>query len=238
MRRRRIGTAALRSDGVGWWLGALALLWAGAAQAADDEIKLKRGPKFSATVVGKDAERIMLAVPRSAVEMINGAPLPAPVAAGSAAPDFTAVDVNGVAQRLAGSKSRATLLQFWATWCPHCRSDLALMKDLLARYQPRGLRVLTVSIDRDPRALQSFLERERVPYPVIPTSGPSVPPAQAGLPELYEMQGVPAYYLIDSKGVIAQTLSGSVTERPHPDRDLDGAIQPLLASSTPPPALK
>ena len=198
------------------------LVWAvvGSAPARADEIRLKDGTEVSGTVLQRDGESLIVQVPRAAIEAVNGQPLPPPVAAGAPAPGFTAVDLAGVTHALAENGGRPTLLQFWASWCPHCRSDLSLVKKLFAQPQGKGLRLLTVSVDQDLNALQALIQKEQIPYPVISTS------THPSLPELYEMQGVPAYYLIGADGTIVKTWSGSVTERPS---DFEDVVTRLLA---------
>ena len=215
-----------------WGLWLLASLVS--ATAAAEEIRLKDGTTISARVLGKDRDSVAVGLPRAEIASINGQPLPPPVVAGSAAPAFEAVDLSGAPQSLAAGRGRVTLLQFWATWCPHCRSDLSLMKDLFARYREQGLRLLAVSIDQDAAKLQAFVTEQQIAYPVLPIKGASLSPEQAALPDRYEMRGVPTYYLINADGMIVETFSGSAVEG---HRDLEGTLKPLLAalpsSSTP-----
>ena len=191
-----------------------------------DRIRLKDGTEVSGTMVGKDGEHVMVRVPRDAVESVNGQPLPPPVVAGSVAPPFQAMDLAGQLQQLPDNGAHATLLQFWATWCPHCRHDLSLMKELVTQYQGKGLRLVTVSIDRDLTNLRTFIQNEQLPYPVIHAATAS------WLPERYELQGVPAYYLIDAYGTIIKTWSGSVTESPSDLKDVIAQLFPSMETST------
>ena len=196
-----------------WGIACLIVLsWS--AQGWGEEIRLKGGAKFSGTMFERNADAVIIGISRDAVESVDGRPLPPPIAPGTPAPAFTVVDVSGAAQSLEASRGHVTLIQFWATWCPHCRSDLSLMKELAARYQSAGLRILAVSIDRDPDALKKFLGEHPLPYPVI--SMLTAPE----LPERYEAQGVPTYILIDAAGMIVKTWSGSVTERASDFQDV------------------
>jgi len=203
--------------------GMASLVLLGSQTALADEIKLKDGTTVSATVLQRDGEQVILQVPRAAIETVNGAPLPPPVVAGAPAPLFTAVDVAGVTHALAENGGRPTLLQFWASWCPHCRSDVPLVKRLFAQHQER-LRLLTVSVDQDVDALRTFIQQEQLTYPIISTS------SHPALPDLYEMQGIPTYYLIGADGAIVQTWSGSVTERPS---DFEDAVTRLISGPGP-----
>lgn len=213
------------------WVFSAAVCVAGlvtAGSAAAERIKLQDGTELSAVVLGRDAASVVVRLPRKEVATVDGQPLPVPVTPGTVAPAFTATDLNGVAQSLEAGRGQVTLLQFWATWCPHCRSDLPLMKQLLAQYGDRGLRILTVSIDQDLEKLKAFLTAQPVLYPVISAS------AAPELPDRYEARGVPSYFLIDQQGVIAGVWPGSVTETAGKDKptDLEERLKQLLAPSS------
>ena len=194
---------------------------AGVGVGRADEITLKDGTTFSATILQKDGERVILGVSRASVASVNGQPLPPAVAAGFKAPDFTATDLAGTTHSLAQNRGQVTLMKFWATWCPHCRSDVPYMKELFTRYHGNGVRLVTVSVDQDPEALKAFMTKEHVPYPVI--SALTAPE----LTERFEVQGIPAYRLIDADGVIAKTWAGSLTEG---GADGKSELDTLLAS--------
>lgn len=205
--------------------GLSVLLMDGGAAARGDEITLKDGTTVSATIVQKDAESVFLELPRASIVSVNGRPMSPPVAAGVAAPEFTATDLSGATHSLASYRGQVVLLQFWASWCPHCRSDTAYLKALSTRYGSRGLRVVTVSVDQDLAKLKAFLQKEQIAYPVIAALD------APALPELYEAQGVPGYYLIDAKGVIAKVWSGSLSEGgAHGQAEFDALLATLLPS--------
>ena len=212
-----------------WLVGLpLLLILGGSPLASADRIRFRDGTEVSATLVQKDGDSVIVRLPRSAISTVNGEPLPLPVVPGAAAPDFKVVDLSGATHSMAENRGHVTLLQFWATWCPHCRSDLKLMKTLLPRYQDKGLRILTVSVDRDVETLQGFLRHDPLPYPVISAA------SQPDLLERYEMEGIPAYYLIDAQGTIVKIWRGSVTES---SSDFESTLTSQLASadrSTPP----
>ena len=208
----------------------LMALTGGSVMAA--RIQLDDGTQFSGTVVRKDGQNVMIVVPRSSVGSVDGVPLPEAVTVGKAAPTFSVVDLRGTTQTLGSASGEATLMLFWASWCPHCRSDVGLMKDLCSRYQGKGLRLVTVSVDRDMNALNKFVQDQQLPYPIIAAgSQPNSPESQ--LPERYEVQGIPTYFLVDARGVITWTMSGSVTES---KLDLEGLLKPLIVEATSSPS--
>ncbi|GEM_PF-5816426 len=200
------------------------------AMAADQQIRLKDGTSFPGTVLEKDAKYVVLGVPRASVASVDGQPLPDPVAKGAPAPGISAVDLAGVTQTLGAGNGKATLVQFWATWCPHCRNDLPLMKEVAAKFKGQPLSIVSISVDRDRDALSAFMKDHPLAYPVIAAYDPrnATPPL---LSDRYEIQGIPAYYFIDAQGRILETWSGSLTEA---KTDLMSIVQPVVSTINPP----
>ena len=204
-------------------LGAMLLVAASRSLSADT-IRLKDGKEISGTLVDDGEKDVAVILPRSAIAAVNGQPFENPPA-----PPFTAVDVAGVTHAVPDSKNRVTLLKFWASWCPYCRSDIPLMRELFKQYRDRGLRILAISVmEKDPEQLKTLLQQEQLPYPVIPTMGENLPPEQVAIASLYRPQGVPAYFVIDANGTIVKRFSGALSQR---KADLEAVLTPLLAST-------
>ncbi|MGC4001012.1 MAG: TlpA disulfide reductase family protein [Anaeromyxobacter sp.] len=81
-------------------------------------------------------------------------------APGGAAPDFTLQGIDGKPVTLAQLKGQVIFVNFWATWCPPCRSEmpsmLALGRELEARH-PGKFRMLAVSVDDGWDPVREFL---------------------------------------------------------------------------------
>ncbi len=54
---------------------------------------------------------------------------------GHQAPDFALPDLNGKVIRLSQLQGKVILLNFWATWCPPCRSEMPTMERLYQEYR-------------------------------------------------------------------------------------------------------
>ncbi len=198
------------------------LLVGGAEPRAEDQrVRLKGGAEFTAKQLQKIRGSVLVEIDRAEVETVNGKPLPKPVVAGTPAPVFSAVDLTGNSLTVPIPKS-PTLIQFWASWCPYCRKDMELMRSVQDEFAPKGLKIISISIDSELEKLTAFLKDNPLAYPVIAlqTQGDRA----ASITEMYEMQGVPSYFLVDAKGVIAQTASGSMTARPEQMVELKKAL--------------
>jgi thiol-disulfide isomerase/thioredoxin len=68
---------------------------------------------------------------------------------GVRAPDYGAVTLDGARVALAELRGAPVLLNVWATWCEPCRQELPALAALRARFAPRGLRVVALSVDRE-----------------------------------------------------------------------------------------
>ncbi len=95
-------------------------------------------------------------------------------------------------------KSRFTLLDFWASWCPPCRMEMPKIKSLFDTYAQRGLAVVSVSLDSD-----TELWREAVG--ALGMNWVQLCDPSRGSTELafaYGVKGIPTLLLIGNDGKI------------------------------------
>jgi len=74
------------------------------------------------------------------------------------------VDVPGL--RLADLTGRVVLLNFWATWCEPCRSEMPSLQTLAQRLAPEGLSVVAVNFKEAEAAIQRFTQASPLSLPV------------------------------------------------------------------------
>ena len=65
----------------------------------------------------------------------------------TAAPAFTLTDASGQTVRLADFRGKVVLLNFWATWCPPCKTEIPWFVELQNEYERAGLVVFGFSVD-------------------------------------------------------------------------------------------
>jgi peroxiredoxin len=81
--------------------------------------------------------------------------------------DFVLKDQNNLPVKLADYKGKVVLVNFWATWCGPCKSEIPDMVKLYSQYKDKGLVVLGISIDDSPEQLQTFMREFKMNYPVV-----------------------------------------------------------------------
>jgi thiol-disulfide isomerase/thioredoxin len=67
-------------------------------------------------------------------------------------------------------KARVVLLSFFASWCGPCKKELPFLVQLDGMYRDQGLRVVSVSIDKEEPAIEEvrrLVSDARVTYPVL-----------------------------------------------------------------------
>jgi peroxiredoxin len=76
------------------------------------------------------------------------------------APDFSVAGLGGGRLALRAFRGTVVFLNFWATWCPPCKTEMPSMERLHRRYRERGLTMLAISIDSagDARAVADFVK--------------------------------------------------------------------------------
>lgn len=119
------------------------------------------------------------------------------------ASDFTLEDSAGHAVQLSSYKGKVVLLDFWATWCGGCKTEIPWYMQFQSAYKDRGLSVIGVSMDDDGwKSVRPFLAQHKLNYPVV-----------IGTQELgkkYGADSLPVTLLIDRDGRIAEAHSGVV----------------------------
>lgn len=128
-------------------------------------------------------------------------PSPEGIGAGAPAPGFRLAGLNGRSAGLLDYRGSVVLLDFWATWCDTCRSELPMLKSLHAKYRGKDFELLALSIDEgSPREVADFAAANDLPYPVLIADYPTI--------RRYRVSGIPAKFLIGRNGTIAARYIG------------------------------
>lgn len=136
---------------------------------------------------------------------------PAPVADGTGAagdsttaPSLRVATLDGGQYDLADHRGKWVVVNFWATWCAPCREEMPELSALGAMRE--HIEVVGLAYEEiEPEAMQAFLERHPVAYPIAIVDVFD-PPADFDTP-----RGLPMTYLIAPDGSVARQFLGPIT---------------------------
>ena len=121
------------------------------------------------------------------------------------APDFTFTDlVTGKTIKLSDLRDKPVYLNFWATWCPPCVKELPHIQATYEKYKDR-IHFLAISVDSEQEAPAQF----------IPSKGYTFPVGYGNEREIsraYNIEAIPASYIIGTDGTIKAQILGSMDE--------------------------
>ncbi|HEX2572855.1 MAG TPA: redoxin domain-containing protein [Polyangia bacterium] len=141
-----------------------------------------------------------------------------PVGTDQPAPDFRLPLRGGGEFHLQDkSPARATLIDFWATWCGPCRVEMPAVDRVWQTYRDRGVRVVAVDIEGAEAAgeVEAFVKRTRVGLPIA-LGGDRVA-------DLYRVNSVPQLFVLDKAGQVKKVLLGV-----HSEGDIAAALEAAL----------
>jgi peroxiredoxin/Cu/Ag efflux protein CusF len=135
------------------------------------------------------------------------------------APDFTLPALRGDPVKLSGLRGKVVLLNFWATWCVPCRTEMPAIEKLYETYQAQGLEVVAVNLDvLSSAGVETFGKEVGVTFRVA--LDPSWSTTRA-----FGVKGLPTTYLIDRTGHV---VVREVGERDWADEVSRTAVERLL----------
>jgi peroxiredoxin len=130
--------------------------------------------------------------------------LPPAPAIGHPAPDFTLDTLTGEAFTLSAQRGRPVVLNFWATWCPPCRTEMPALQAASERYTGQ-ITIVGVNQAEPAPTVAAFVTEMGLTFE-IPLDG------RADVSRLYGVRSLPTTFFIDRDGVVRQIQNGPVTE--------------------------
>ena len=124
-----------------------------------------------------------------------------------AAPDFTVYDLDGNAHALSDFRGKPVVLNFWASWCGPCKSE---MPDFEEKYLEYGEKVhflmvnLTDSVQETVTSASEFVAGQGYTFPVYYD-------VDLDAAVKYGVNAVPVTYFIDAKGYFVTYRQGALT---------------------------
>ncbi len=115
---------------------------------------------------------------------------------GEKAPEFKLPTLSGKPKNLSDLREgKNAILFFWATWCPHCRTQLKVLSQKKTEIEEAGIKVILVDTEEPAERVQSYIDTNKIKYDVFLDENSEV----SGQ---YSIIGVPTFVFVDSEGVI------------------------------------
>jgi len=128
------------------------------------------------------------------------------------APEVTAGTwINADGFKLSDHKDKIVIVEFWATWCPPCRTSIPHLKTLHNEYKDKG--VVLVSLSQEPPdTINEFNKKAGMNWIIG---------AESTAGSAYGVTGIPAAFII---------VDGKIVWNGHPMGGLDEKIKELVAA--------
>ncbi len=138
---------------------------------------------------------------------------------GELAPNFRLEALNGEPIELASLRGRPIMLNFWATWCFACVSEMPAMQRVADDLGDHVV-ILGVNTGESTNDADTFAENNAIVYPLL------VDPDQH-VTRGYDVRAMPTSLFIDSDGVVRSVRFGAISET-----EMVELLTPLINSSS------
>ncbi len=86
---------------------------------------------------------------------------------GSKMPEFIVKSLDGKNLNSKNLKGKVVLINFWATWCPPCRTELPLLQqEIFDKIKDKNFVLLAISREEKPDTVKSFIKKNFYTFPV------------------------------------------------------------------------
>lgn len=117
---------------------------------------------------------------------------------GTEAPDFKLAAPDGTIHSLAELRGKYVVMDFWASWCPDCRKDTPVMKELHAKYG-QDIRFVSISFDDKRDNWTNYIKANGMDWLHLSELKKW---KETDISKLYSIKWLPSMYVIDRDGEI------------------------------------
>jgi len=117
--------------------------------------------------------------------------------------DFTLPLLDGTKITLSQFKGKVVFLNFWATWCGPCRSEMPSIEAIYQKLKNKGFEILAVNLGDSKKEVSDFMNKYKLNFPAVPDE-------KNITSSYYHIQAIPTTYIIDRRGLIIARLVGSI----------------------------
>ena len=129
---------------------------------------------------------------------------------GQYAPDFESEYLNGSKFFLHELKGKPIILNFWASWCPPCISEMPRLNEF-SRMHENDILVIGVNLGEKEISIETFLARVNVTFPIVKDK-------ERSIEKSYNIIARPSTFFIDENGIIVDKRLGEISREELNDK--------------------
>lgn len=132
------------------------------------------------------------------------------VAIGAIAPNFSAPLADGGVLSLHETRAKVKVVDFWASWCAPCRAENVNLIKIYKRYRPKGLEIISVSIDDNKQDWLTAIGQDGCDWKNVS----DLKGATSEIATEYCVKGIPCTFILDEENrIVAKNLRGKDLEK-------------------------
>lgn len=135
-------------------------------------------------------------------------------------PEFIGRTADGREISLSTLQHKVVLLNFWATWCVECRSEMPAFEKLHREFSTQGLAVIGINAREGHATIRDYAKELGLTFPLLLDDSGKINSS-------YGVIGLPTTFLIDRDGRAVALAVGPRDWSGNPSREL---IRALLAA--------
>lgn len=137
---------------------------------------------------------------------------------GKPAPDFTLKSLSGANLNLTEQRGKIIVLNFWASWCGPCRTEMPVLQKFYDKYQDLGVSVWGINVEQENQAGRDFLADLNLSFPILFD-------ASNTLSATYQVEAMPTTIIVDRDGLVRYAYKGY---KPGYEKKYAKAIKKLI----------
>lgn len=122
---------------------------------------------------------------------------------GTTVEDFQLTDLAGKQQSLSQYRGKVVLVNFWATWCKPCTTEMPAMQAMYDKLRAKDFVVLAINELEDEAKVREHIKQHGHTFPVLLDRDNKVA-------NQFGVFGLPVSVFIDEKGVVQEYIKGGL----------------------------
>lgn len=138
---------------------------------------------------------------------------------GRSAPVFSLDSLAKESVNLSDFKGQVVLINFWASWCMPCRTEMLDLQTAYEAYRDQGFVILAIDVGEPQRMAAAFAQEFGLTFPVLLDSN-------SRIAQRYGVRALPSSFFVDQEGILRDIVIGGPMNQDY----IESKIKPLLES--------